>query len=583
MKNTRAKKVNVVPLTALSAAARNSFTYLVPEGLKAEQGSLVLIPFGGRIIEGVVWGISNSDFPRLKPISKVLNEQIIRRFEKKWLEDFALYSLESLSMLLKSAVAVRKNSKTCLNGGTKKSKNNFFVQWDNNITKLVSGKKEQVLILVPEAVYAQQILDVCVKAGRKVYYYSQKNKTKDKKEILKTIMEDEDCIIISTHSGIFLPFKKLSKIIVYEFSLSSHRQWNMHPRYDARIGATILGKEVGADVYFLSSLPCLELQSLEKKVKRLGQFQQKLKVTTIPKNDSPLLSLEIENVIRRYVSNGKSVFIYQNTVGQESRFICKGCGTVSKCSDCGGVLERQGSSLVCPGCGKNNGPVRAFCQKCGSPKVRPLKIGTAAIEEYIKKYLNLPCIRLDRENTQQKELLNNKPGVVVGTQKVFSLGAKLSFDICIILDVDSLLRDESYSNIENFFQTVSRLMSITKEQIIVQYGINKTFLKYLEDGNLNAWSKQELQDRKELSYPPYASVLVCNKNFTHTDEAEKEIKKIMSKIPEPPRVLHWRISGNKKTRASIIVRADLKQLVPILSFIPSSWEVDSVVSVLELL
>lgn len=115
-------------------------------------------------------------------------------------------------------------------------------------------------------------------------------------------------IILSTRSGIFLPFTNLTDIILVDEGNSMYIQDQNSLYYDTREAIFLISKAFGANITFISPLPSIRLynmydkQALEKqitKVQDIIQKPRKIKITRFDKKSSnnDLFGYEIERIL----------------------------------------------------------------------------------------------------------------------------------------------------------------------------------------------------------------------------------------------------------------------------------------------
>ena len=265
MKNTD-QVIEVVPLVALPPQGNQKYSYIVPNNMNAVPGDLVRIPFSNRIINGVVWSKTKKKNIYLKNIIEIERKNIATKHDLRWLEMFSDYSLESLSLLTKALVSNRKSftEKRFNNPEISKRHGSIVIKFtEKELEKILKTKGAgQILILIPEIIFGDDISNICKLAGRKCVFYNNQLSQKEKNDVTNEIYENQFCVVIATHSGIFLPFSNLTAIILIEPALPSHRQWNMHPFYDARVGAYLKSIIYQIPLTFLVSIQTFATYSL---------------------------------------------------------------------------------------------------------------------------------------------------------------------------------------------------------------------------------------------------------------------------------------------------------------------------------
>jgi len=589
--------VEIIPLTSLPPQANQKYSYLVPKNMDILPGALVKIPFANRVIDGIVWQKSQSNYSNLKTIINVEYPRIISSKDLEWLEQYSKFSFESLSLLAKSLVLNRKSSVGLSFSDEAKTRKKSSVKikyTENDLEKTIkTAPAGQILILIPEIIFGVKIIEICKKLERPCFSFNNHLSPNEKNKTISELSRNRSCVIIATHSGIFLPFFNLKTIVLIEPALPSHRQWNMHPYYDARVGAYLKSKLQNIPLIYISTLPSFDILYSQKK-KMLSLDFKKITILNKKWDDSNFLSREAINLIRTTTNLGKKVLIYHNAMGYESLYVCRDCGNTLRCDQCDSILQRQARNLFCKKCKLVVGLVRAFCNKCGSPKLNALKTGTRSIEQAMsREFPGLNILRVDKEigkfDLQTKSL--SEADIVIATQMIFSVINCEMFDCCIIPDFSSTLSATNYNALEQSLITLQRLsklviLSPVPTIFIQDAGSVSNILKYFNSNSILELIKNDLLDRKQLSFPPYSLVMVCEKEFSTEILAKKEISKLKNKIPtnhgdtKIDTVVYKRRS---LFVGQITIRDNEPKIREIMKHFSGSWSIDAPRSFSELL
>lgn len=120
-------------------------------------------------------------------------------------------------------------------------------------------KGRSVLLLVPEIKLAKSLrkeFSDCFGDLLAVYH---PEKTNVQRRVISDLARSGNpCIVLGTHSSIFLPFKDLGLVIVDREQSVFYKQAEYSPRYNVRDAAVMLAKIHGASVILGSSSPSLE-------------------------------------------------------------------------------------------------------------------------------------------------------------------------------------------------------------------------------------------------------------------------------------------------------------------------------------
>lgn len=589
----------VVPFVPLAPHGQQTFSYAASDTENAvAPGVMVRVPFGSRNVRGLV--VRPGCVPRgarLKPItSAVSSTPLFTAAELGTLRDLAALSLESFALLVKSASLVREplirgrvgdGGRTETPTGEKGRSRGFRVDvvWENIAAALPDAVKAPVLVLTPETVVAHEALDILRRRKVPSAFFAQSLRTSERRNVLHRLRRGEPLAVVATHAGIFLPFPRLTRIIVLEAALASHRQWDLHPRYDARIAARLLAEHHGVPLAVQSSLPSLDLALLA------GKRDSPLLVRpwqVLPRAPAdPLLSLEIIATVRETVARGGTVLCFHDLVGGERVFTCDSCGTVLRCPACGGMLEREGRTLRCRSCGDPQGPVPHFCPRCRSPHVGARRVGTARIVDDLQAALpGTHIIRVDRETLPRTRAGETPPllgrSVIVGTERAFAAIGTRYFDRIVVISADRLLEEPRYDAAEQWVTLLARLSLRQAAESRVPLVVQTTHaglavVRALREGTILRWAEEELADRAHLSYPPCAALLALARRFRTRAHAARAAARLRERLPESAGLLRvgFRVAGTaQQPRAEVLLRGSLPALRAVARRLPGGWRTD---------
>ena len=323
-----------------------------------------------------------------------------------------------------------------LHGVTSSGKTEIYV----NLIQKELEDNNQVLYLVPEISLTTQLIVRLKKYfGDKLLVYHSKYSLDQRTETWKNVLKSSGKIILGARSSIFLPFKKLSLIIVDEEHENAFKQFNPAPRYNARDCAIYLGMLHNAKTLLGSATPSIEsyFNAISNKygLIKLNKRYNNVELPNIILNDlrestikNKMIGSFSENLlfnINSTLINKKQVIIFQNRRGYSPYQECETCGYVFHCKNCDVALtyHRVSDELKCHHCGYcvNN---ENKCLKCSSNSLIKKGLGTQKIVEELREYFpDYKVERMDQDSTKNKnsffKLINdfeeNKFQILVGT------------------------------------------------------------------------------------------------------------------------------------------------------------------------
>lgn len=575
--------IDVIPLVALPKKGEQYFSYL-PNNLNVEIGALVEVPFSNQKVMAIVIERSKKVTPyKLKNIEKIVKKRIATEKEMTWLKDFADASFESVSTMSITLASSRKLLPNKVLATNKNKINNFSYKFYNsseNLFKfLLNNNNGQVLILVPDRSHIEAINKIVIKTKRAVCIWDQTKTKTDGESLLKRISEGDKCVIIAQHSGIFLPFVKLVGIVIIEPLSDSHMQWGKHPKYDARIGATLMAKENGIPLILYSNLSLTVNRYLGiNKIKKEKIPQKYFFSSTSTNYSREVIPPEAINAIRTHVKNKKKILIFHNAVGFEGVYFCDSCGFSLKCDVCGEYLQKNDQNLICKNCNKISKLSTIFCARCGSPKITARHVGTKKIEQIFKReFPNYSIIRLDRE--QKKDNSSKNPHILITTQKIFSEQTKTRYDVCYIINFDSIFGFHSHDSLEKslvMLHKIHFLLNKKNDGIVICNNGNK--IKIIDELLRNTISQRvedDINDRKKLGFPPFCATLTMSREYENEKTAITETKNMVSKMKKTCQtlVINWKTieKSLKKYEAQIFLRGAITDLKKIEGFVSKKW------------
>lgn len=421
-----------------------------------------------------------------------------------------------------------------LHGVTSSGKTEIYVKLIAEEIK----KNNQVLYLVPEiALTTQLIIRLKKYFGENLLVYHSKYTLDQRTEIWKTVLEKPGKIILGARSSIFLPFKKLSLIIVDEEHENAYKQFNPAPRYNARDSAIYLAFLHGAKTLLGSATPSIESYfnaisnkyGLIKLDKRFNNVElpniilKDLKESTVKKKMKGSFSEYLLDEIKATLSDGKQVIIFQNRRGYSPYQECESCGYVFDCKNCDVSLtyHRISNELKCHHCGYSSKNENK-CIKCSSKSLNKKGLGTQQVAEELRSYFpNYRVERMDQDSTKSKnsflKLINdfeeNKFQILVGTQ-MLSKGLDFkNVDLVGVINADNLIFFPDFRAQEKCFQLIQQVAgrsgrSQNQGNVIVQtYNPKHNIMLKIKSSDYLGMFNDQLSERHTFNYPPYSRII----------------------------------------------------------------------------
>lgn len=374
-------------------------------------------------------------------------------------------------------------------------------------------------------------------------------------EIWKEIItEDHPVLIIATGSFLSIPRSDLGTIILEKESSRGYKM-QTRPFIDLRTAAEIMAKElnirlvVGDILLRIETLweeknqtktnPYSELSPL--KFRSLTTAECEIASMRIPREtgtkEFTILGDKLKRILQMAVGNNERTFLFCSRKGLYPVTVCSDCGTVVICKNCNAPVVLYGSHnpstkaealrknknlqnknlFVCHHCGERR-DAQELCIHCNGWRLTPLGIGIDRAAEILVSIfgkekvtvMDKDRIRNHREAVKVRDKFYNTPGgILVGTEMALTyLNGKI--ENSGIISIDSYFSIPDFQINEKIFHILLLLRSLTEKHMIVQTrqesaSRQSKILDYAIHGNLVDFYRDEIEDRKSIGYPPFAT------------------------------------------------------------------------------
>jgi primosomal protein N' (replication factor Y) (superfamily II helicase) len=351
-------------------------------------------------------------------------------------------------------------------------------------------------------------------------------------------------VVLGARSAVFAPFPDLGLIILDEEHDGSYKQTEK-PRYHARSVALMRARDCGAVVMLGSATPALE--SLENcrrgkyKLLRLpdrvgGGTPPAIEIVDMSEAEDDLLSSTLLQNLERCHSQGEKAILLLNRRGHSRLRLCRSCGDVARCSRCDIPLTyhtRQGQHpqrslysggelMLCHYCGQEK-TLQSRCPACSSQRWVLVGAGTQQLE----MELGLACpgmeiFRMDADSTRRRgahsKILSDfdkaGPAILIGTQMIAKGHHFPAVTLVGVISADTGLFQPDFRAAEKSWQLLTQVAGRAGRgsrpgRVVIQT-FNPThpvLVAVADGGNPEDLIQEELNDRRQLGYPPFRPLL----------------------------------------------------------------------------
>ena len=443
-----------------------------------------------------------------------------------------------------------------LHGVTGSGKTQVYIE----LAKITCRLGRRVLILVPEIALTSQIVTSFKANFSDVAVIHSRLSFAERNDTFYRIRNGEISIVIGARSALFTPVENVGLIVVDEEQDGAYKQDEKIPRYNARVVAEEFAKLHDAAIVFGSATPSLEnfhraklgeLTLLKMPRRVLNNPLPEVKAvdmrTEIKSGNRELLSRELLKLLEETLAGGKQAIILLNRRGWSTVVMCRACGSVVKCPDCGlPVTFHVDGKIRCHHCETESDPPTE-CPECGSDKIKYLGVGTEKLELALKLSLpNARVLRMDRDSTSGKfghdkilkAFANGEYDILFGTQMVAKGHDIHAVTAVGILNADASLSLSNFRAAEVCFTLITQAAGragradLPGKVIVQAYNVDVPAIHFGCAQDYEKFAASELPQREEIFFPPFSRMVKLI--FSHEDElkAKKFAKEIVKAFRE---------------------------------------------------
>ncbi len=408
-----------------------------------------------------------------------------------------------------------------------------------------------VLYLVPEVSLTEQTIARLRKRFPDLsiaVYHSYLTESK-RVDIWAKAVKGEINILVGPRSAAFVPLKNLNLAIVDEEHDEGYYN-NSEPFYEIHAFLDALP----ITVVYGSATPSLESYKkakdgeyvFHKLTKRYNVELPEVEIVDMNKTKKVTFSISeiLYNNLSKVLEADKSAIIFTRRKGF-SRVQCAVCGYIVKCEHCDVAMtyHLDSNNLKCHICGSEK-ELSLNCPNCGSNMFIDRGTGSEKVEKELQQLFPSRNIgRIDAEIADTPEKLKKlldylregKIDIVAGT-KMITKGLDI-YRIALIgvVDVDALI---SYPDMNAPLRTFQLLVQVIgragrseKGKAIIQtYKPTDPVITFASNQDVEGFYERELEIRKQLNYPPFASVVVLTYANLNQEIARETIDTVADEI-----------------------------------------------------
>jgi primosomal protein N' (replication factor Y) len=503
--------------------------------------------FPNSLMKLVDWQASYTMQKRGDVLNLCINNKILEDIDKKSRKLKSPYELvdevrnvslsDSQKEVLESILKrVRESEFTTslIDGVTGSGKTEVYFE----IIKYFIKQNRQCLILLPEIVLSKQIIERFIsRFGFIPEIWNSSITDAQKRNAFKNIATGKAKVIIGARSALHLPYLNLGCVIIDEEHDSSYKQEDQ-VIYNARDMAIVRANIEKSHVILASATPSIE--SYNNAIS--GKFdyyklESRFSKTSLPDINivdmreekltaKEFISSKLISAIEKSLKQQKQTLLYLNRRGYSPLTLCDKCGYrfTSPDSSSWMVMHYDRNNVPYLECHHSGFKMRLpeKCPKCeAEDSFRPCGPGIQRIAEEIKKkFPDAKVLELSSDNSNLneidaiiKDIKDNKYDIIIGTQILAKGHHFPDLNLVGVIDGDLGLDFEDLRAGEKTFQLLHQVSGRAgrekdKGEVLIQtYNPDNEIIKLIAKNDKDGFLKYELNQRKELSLPPYSKLI----------------------------------------------------------------------------
>ncbi len=235
--------------------------------------------------------------------------------------------------------------------------------------------------------------------------------------------------------------------------------------------------------------------------------------------------------IKESVENNEHMFLFSARRGLSPSTVCSDCENVVKCNTCSShiVLHKTSGEnfFLCHRCGERRS-AKEVCVNCGGWRLTTLGIGSEFVEERLTElFPDVKIFRIDADTTGThnkalkiaENFYNSSRSILIGTEmSLLYLTDKI--ENSAVVSMDTFFSIPDYRINERVLNIILKIRAVTSKSLILQTrDFGQKVFEYAARGNLIDFYKEEIDDRKMFSYPPFSTLIKISVSGTKSELA----------------------------------------------------------------
>lgn len=558
-RNTSDSETNAVKVWVDSGVFHldSEFEYSIPEDLddSVTIGVRVVVPFGGRECEAIVINrcVPTQAGP-LKQILKVLSPHsvattdsltLIAHVAKRW----CAHPYDVIRSAIPPRVATVdkewkrptfEGNRTKLRSSQRISRNYYQLPAQREPIQLIANylskkdlEKGSILVIVPEN---RILLRLAARFPEAVILDSHLPKTERYRNYLKTL-HNGNLLVLGTRGSIFVPLQDLAEIVIIHEG-SENLYDPRTPGWNARDVAIIRSSLSVASLTFFGYSPSSETARLiDVGWIKFNAAKSSIHVRDYSSQSGELLPQGIFSPIRSSLKKGPVLFVSPRK-GYSQAVLCLECRNVALCS-CGGRLQQHTATqdFECALC-KTKFP-QWSCSWCQSKRSVLLGRGADRFAHEIGRAFPGQSI-VQSSGEKIFDDYSNSAGIVIATPGALPTATK-GYSAIVILECDRLFSQSDMRAAERSREIIFAAGGLLapEGELLLVISRNHPVLSAVVSWKPSLITRRELQDRKDVGFPPFARALTLDIDSSEAPGLSRALKSAQEqeRLPSSTKIL----------------------------------------------
>jgi primosomal protein N' (replication factor Y) len=471
------------------------FTYALSEKHgKVEVGSIVSVPFGSKILTGLIINTNSELRDNLKFIKKVIHRNpvvtrnqidLINIASERWTGsfwEFLKFTIPNIPAKVEVPAVgdsgiIRKVENPELRIGTK------FQDLIDLVENRINPSR-QLLVIVPDLNLLQYLRENLKK--KFVEYGSHLEPQVRVSNYLQALAGNVN-LIVGTRSAIFLPLKSDAEILIVD-DLSFAYYESRFPYWNVRDVSLIRSGQNSVTFYCHS--PSLELVRLAESNWMRVRQKKNIRPSIYFKDGK----FSYQSIIKNGLREG-TVLVLTPERGYVNALVCAKCKNLYRCEECNGrlVQEGAGGKSKCQICGVIS--KYESCKYCKSNLILSFRKGIdRTLEELGKQFTNVPIRK--SESLKGK---SSKGSILVGTYSSFPIQ---EYSAVIALGFEKFGYQNHLRSSELARKLLFDLRALGAKNYYLEVENSDYFAQVIQLGDSYKSALRELEERSLAKLPP---------------------------------------------------------------------------------